>query len=663
MSPAEINQDPVQGEFFSSESDLAERLVRESIQNSLDAKLKGETARVRFAFSRDRLALSANASRPYLNGFRRHLEAVTIDRNGTRPQQGQSVGEGEAVYEAFRQLDQPMTWLAVEDFGTRGLTGQIEGNRERESDNHFWGFFRSIGISPKGEDFGGSWGLGKWVFPDASMINAYIGITRRIGEVRDLLMGMAILKTHHIDQDKFPPYGQFASFSEDDDSTWLPMPADSSARDGDFIDRAIHDFALLRSKQPGLSVVVPWPKPELNGSSIARAVLTQYFLPILKGDLVVEIDDPDETHSTLDSATLESELSHVAQSERDDESPESMRGLIHLARWAIERQEDDFIRVPSPAGNTSAKRQFDEYNFDSLRERYNHSERLAIEINVSARRSDSTAAQSQSSVFRIYLERADDLLKGHDYFVRGHLRIPHMDHITSFHARALILVDGTSELGHLLRDSEGPAHTKWDPHAERLKEGWSGGYRRVQEVRRTVPLILRQLVDDRHERQLDALADLFPADLPALSRGKQQSQSRGGGVSTRPDVPVLTPSSALLNRISGGFRVAPVGERPPALGSRWSVRFAYDMPRGGKSRAFRAFASGVTAGSFDFDLERTLAVQANGVRCSTMSANELMFTVQSANFDLRVTGFDERDLLVELEEMSEHDVDMSEAAG
>ncbi len=76
MTPAQINQDPVQGEFFSRESDLPGRLVREANQNSLDAARDGETVRVRFRFSGQRNALSPEAAAPYLEGLEKHVGAI-----------------------------------------------------------------------------------------------------------------------------------------------------------------------------------------------------------------------------------------------------------------------------------------------------------------------------------------------------------------------------------------------------------------------------------------------------------------------------------------------------------------------------------------------------------------------------------------------------------
>lgn len=219
MAPSEPNQNPFQGEFFSS--DLPERFIRESIQNSLDARAGKEPVRVRFTISGSNGSVGHERARAYLTGLRPHFEAVLRAES----ENTQSDTERRRELQARKALlDGPLPFLTVEDFGTTGLHGDIRANDIRAKGNDFWGFFRSIGISPKGEDAGGSWGLGKWVFPDASMLNAFLGVTRRVGEARCLLMGQAMLKLHELDGRKFPPVGFFAAGSTDDDKDWLPMP-------------------------------------------------------------------------------------------------------------------------------------------------------------------------------------------------------------------------------------------------------------------------------------------------------------------------------------------------------------------------------------------------------------------------------------------------------
>ena len=646
MSPSQVNQDPTQGEFFTAAADLPDRLVREAIQNSLDARRGDATVRVRFAFSGQQSALPPQLARRYLDGLARHIDAIaSADATG-------GGAEAAAMRSALKCLDQPMTYLTVGDSGTTGLLGAVDANREREAGNDFWGFFRSVGISPKGEDSGGSWGLGKWVFPDASSINAYLGVTRRDGEDRDLLMGMAMLKTHHLgDGVKYPPYGYFAAASGAGDDQWLPLPVESGGSPNELVAKAIEDFSLDRRLEgPGLSVVVPYPRETAEGddeaaltpATIARAVVIQYFLPIVRGHLEVEVVKPGERRREINAATIEAELGHIAPPRRDDNSLPALRGAIRLARWADGLDGDAHIELIAPRSGGA----LDALDLPALRESFDQRERLAFRLTLNARRRDPDTTTPVN--FRLYLERDDDLPRGHDYFVRGHLRVPGMDHIGNHKARALVLVDGESELGHLLRDAEGPAHATWDPQAQRLKDRWTGGYDRVQRVRRAALLILQRLIERPDERQFDALADLFPSDIPG-DRGRSQT----GRAGTEPPDPSKTtspgssrPSLVRLADIDSGFSFR-AASGAAAAGSTWDLRFAYDVVRGGKGRAFRQFEQGVKQEAPDFSVRNGLTVEHDGCAYEVLSDNALRVGVFRDDFRLSVTGFDERDVLVE----------------
>lgn len=653
MSPSQVNQDPVQGEFFTAAADLPDRLVRETIQNSLDARRPGETVKVRFAFSGTERALPVEKARQYLIGLRSHIQAVADGPADS--------AEAAAMRVALECLDRPMTYLTVGDSGTTGLLGEVDANREREVGNDFWGFFRSVGISPKGEDSGGSWGLGKWVFPDASSINAYLGVTRRQGEDRDLLMGMAMLKTHHLsDGKKYPPYGYFADASDSDDDEWLPLPVDSGGSPDGLVAQAIRDFSLDRRREgSGLSVVVPYPREAgeddddaaLTPATIARAVVIQYFLPIVRGDLEVEIVKPGERQREVNATTIIGELRHIARPRREDNSLSALHDVIELARWAESLENDEHIEIPAPRSGDA----LDALDLSALRESYDSGRRLAFRLTLDTRRRDPAATTPVN--FRLYLERDDDLPKGHDYFVRGHLRIPEMDFIGSYKARALVLVDGESELGHMLRDAEGPAHATWDPRAQRLRDRWIGGEARVRRVRRAALQILQRLVERPEERQFDALADLFPSDL-AAERGRARTQRAGTAEAdqTTP-TPLLTTRSAraVLADIDGGFSFRAAAGAAGTVGSVWELRFAYDVVRGGKGRAFRQFEQGVKQKAPDFSVRNGLTVEHDGCEYQIVSENALRVAVGSDNFRMTVTGFDERDVLVEAVEARPND--------
>ncbi len=662
MPPAQMNVNPVQGEFFSSASDLPERLVREAIQNSLDAALRepdgqAEVVRVRFAFSDAEHELPAVRAARYLDGLRKHVNAVAENDQAAgysqveSTPQSQAVAETRASYEAAARLDdQPMRYLVVEDFGTSGLTGEVGENGANAKRNNFWGFFRQIGISPKGENDAGSWGLGKWVFPDASGINSLLALTRREHEDATLMMGLAILKTHTIGDDKYPPYGHFVRVDERRDTEWEPMPV-SSGDQSAFIEAALEDFRLQRGARSGLSVVIPWPSDELTPSTIARAVVTQYFLPIVKGALEIEIESPDEERRVINNKTIEWEVQRIAPSENDEVSPESMLRLLQLVRWAIQqRRGEDHIslRIPTANSNPLTDPKGAIY-LDQLRERYNNNEPLAFELSLDVRRAG--ADHRTSVACYVYLQRDDSLERGHDYFVRGHLNIPDMDHMGGLRARALLLVPGDTELGHLLRDAENPAHTNWRPR-DRAGQNWYAAGPRILEVRRAPQRLVGALVERPAERQMDALADLFPSDVGANS-GSSSGNSTGGGGRTNGPVNPPPPETApvRLQGASGGFTLVANQQFPvKSVDTTWRVRFAYELARGSKNKAFSLFEKGVKDGCPDFSVRDGIGCQTSGCAIDVVADNELKVRIESEQFQLSVSGFDpNRDVLVEVD--------------
>ena len=208
MSRAEINQDPMEREFFEDEP-INTRLVRETIQNSLDAGFartsshSDEPVRVRFSLAGIHNPLPAQMAAKYFVGIAPHLDALNEidDAIARRAAQGDLTHDG-------------LPFIVIEDAGTVGLDGdweQFDDNENQPADNnHFYWFFRNIGRSGKGDSDNGSWGLGKWVFPDASHASTYIAVTRRRSDDETLLIGQSVLSKHTIDEQRYAPYGYFA---------------------------------------------------------------------------------------------------------------------------------------------------------------------------------------------------------------------------------------------------------------------------------------------------------------------------------------------------------------------------------------------------------------------------------------------------------------------
>ena len=124
-------------QFNNDDVDISETIVREAIQNSLDAAVDDPCrVKVSFRWIDAEHGLSSQFFKSLFDGQKRHAEAADIDTSQL-------------------DFDNPMA-LVIEDFGTCGLTGSINS----KDDKHFSDFWRRHGKSHKTGKSRGRWG---WV--------------------------------------------------------------------------------------------------------------------------------------------------------------------------------------------------------------------------------------------------------------------------------------------------------------------------------------------------------------------------------------------------------------------------------------------------------------------------------------------------------------------
>ncbi|MFN2475339.1 MAG: hypothetical protein ABR526_03240 [Chthoniobacterales bacterium] len=175
-------RDSANDAFFTAESleNLSEALVREGIQNSLDAARR-ESGGVRQV--RVRIQFVPTASQNVRDYLTRHF--ATARKNF---EQGLTEPDLDSLFKSDRG------YIVFEDFGTRGLSGDVnEWRLERAEQNAFFSFFRAEGRSGKSGDSLGRWGIGKQVFPTASPLHAIFALTVRGETPARVLMGSAVV--------------------------------------------------------------------------------------------------------------------------------------------------------------------------------------------------------------------------------------------------------------------------------------------------------------------------------------------------------------------------------------------------------------------------------------------------------------------------------------
>lgn len=605
MDRSEVKRDPNEAEFFTGEGE-PEAVVREAVQNSLDAKdpESNTPVRMRFALTRAPWRSEPAEQIGYFKGLFPHLRAQDFfDESGLGAE----------------------TALVVEDFGTTGLIGDPLAARD-EKDNRFYWFWRNLGRSRKDTTELGRWGVGKTAFPMSSRLMCFFGLTRRKGDPRGLLLGQSVLKTHTVGEDEYCPFGYYGQFEED--AFAHPISGVEELRQ--FSD----DFDLARAEEPGLSIVVPFPRAGLSIHALERSVIRNFYYPILKGDLVVQLSSI-RKELTLNGESVIAEAEAMSW-ESEGEQAEEILGRLRFARAVLD-QNGAVDMVLSLSGAGGAPRWSDDLadigRLEPLRDWFEEGHLVGLKAPVTVKPYHQGAVES---FFDIYLQRDRDLGGGEATFLRRGLTIKDTGKPVPSGIRGLAVVEDVA-LASLLGDAESPAHTQWQERSKEVGERYEHGAFTVRFVNQSLQFTANLLSRPPEGLDEDLLADIF--SLEEFRREEEEEEE-----SEKPEVEVTSkPQPFRITRVSGGFRVTGnprfEGELP-----NFRVRVAYDMAAGNPFAGYD---------EFDFRLGAPpLSVSDHDATVRVASGNTLDVRPVSADFEMAVTGFDtSRDLVVDVKAM------------
>lgn len=615
----ETIREPIHGEFFASDSisNPGTALVREGIQNALDAASGEEAVLVRIYLSDENQDVKAVDAEPYFATAWPHFDAPG---NGLKEKTDVSPKK-------------PCRFIAFEDFYTTGLTGNPEEafRAQDGTANHFYHFFRAEGQTDKGDSDRGSWGVGKHVFLRSSRISSVFGLTIREDDKRRMLMGKSVLRSHHV-EDRYFQDGYFGVRDGSEDDFVKP------SEDSNYIDRFAELFDLQRGTLPGLSLVVPWPDLDIDDGAIKEAVVRDYFYPILTGRLEVIVETP-SVKVWLDRNSLPDELDTLTE-----KTSAKLRPLIELAVWSQNSEATNHIVLAAPAGDRAMKWSGDlvsEKQLSMLREKLNSGENIAVEVPVNIRKRD---AEPQCSSFRIYMVSDTSEHSETPVYIREGIIISEIKSPKLRSVRAIVVADDTP-LAAFLRKSENPSHTLWE-HS-RLKEDYVFGYKTDLEfVTRSVHELVRLITAADKEEDRRILADFFsiPAsseDETVTSPGKKSSPGKGP-VSSPPVITADPPIRRIqIQKSDGGFSVVPGITEVDSL-YNLNISVGYDVRRGDALKKYD---------TADFDVSKEpIRLSYENMEISRQEGNRITARVKDPEFALHVTGFDpNRQLFVKAE--------------
>lgn len=596
LTEGELERDPHEAEFFNvGDIDPAASLIREIIQNSLDAMQSGTNSiRVRFTFGKH----AKSDDDPYYGGLIPHIESCEL-----LPR----------VY----STNDGVCFLTIEDFETTGLDGPVKREEIKEGrSGNYYNFWLCEGKSLKSGQNAGRWGLGKTAYHVASALRSFWGFTIRQDDQRRLLLGKSLLKTHLYKGVTYDYYGYFAG----DDY----KPIEGKEVLDDFCRR----FAIMRNGEPGLSVVIPMPVKDINYDSIIRSVIIHYFFPIIKGMLVVEVNH-DSTQTILNASILRD----IARQQDWENSPwtgQPVDSLMEFLEDAITMPSAKIISLQMPEGTPKMTEQLFADKLEEVRKLFSENKLLWLRVPVKIKENGKPEVNSH---FDVYIQKDESLSKSDEFYIRAGITISEIKKLGNRRVRALLSAqDGA--VCTFLGDSESPAHTDWKERTENFQNKYHRASGTLRFIKSSMQAIVGILDQPPPGLERNFLRDIFfiPESV------KEESPI------VKPPPPPPPPQNQIfdVSRILGGFRIK-LSNEEVNLPTQTFIRIAYDIRRGNPFSNYHPM---------DFDLtNQTLNINVVGGDVVALGQNHLKVSVREYNFEIQVTGFDNhRDLIVDVRE-------------
>ncbi|QDL56405.1 hypothetical protein [Rhodoferax aquaticus] len=609
-SPFQVQgRDLSEDNFAQEERSNLEILIREALQNPLDARSLDNTGPVK---------VCVNVLKPgefdvgYLSDlmskeFRERL--LASDADPLPPISVASV-------------------LVIEDFGTTGLEGQWKNpnaDGPGENWNAFW--FREGEGAKSATGSNGRAGQGKITYYRVGAARSVFGMTIRKSDGKTLLMGRsAFRRVYPYNDSKYSRHSFWGTGIEQ------PLPVVNSNE----ITRFSNAFHLTRKLEPGLSLVIPFPIDFDIGNALTT-VITEFYYPIAKGNLEVTLNGESIGADNVEEIAMRV-LPDKAAKEKKSSFSQGFRALVR----AVIEDEKLGVDLPqlkpgwdkTPSLKDDA---FEEGVLTKLRARMETGERISVRCPVSVRPKKGEVIQTS---FDVHLEVPEDLDRTEEAYVRRDLLIGSESHLVGSSylqkSRGLTLVLN-NDLSAFLADAEEPTHLKWNGSRPRLAEVYSNPQATLRAVRNAAPRILALVSNGVVKRDIRALARHFskPAEdgKPKSPGGpkhgdRNPSDTPPTEVSVRKPFKIHTGPDFVIVK-SNGTAAPHVSDLPIEC----SLELAYE---GLDQDPFKAYDP------FDFDLADTKAhkIESAGITLIDRKENRIRFSIVDPEFALEVPGFD-----------------------
>lgn len=598
----------VEDNFANEERTNVEILVRETLQNPLDARHQDEVVEVRYNLVSVDRHKSAFAQALFSEECSKHLLAGKL----TSP----------------TGLPDRIEFLVVEDFGTSGLEGcytdsSVDGASENW--NAFW-FREGEGAKPTKSNGGA--GQGKITLYTASEIRTVLAFTHRASDGAELLLGCCRFRQNYkID-------GSPARWAKEGrwGSTEVPGKLAAPIQDESFLALLEEELGLKRNGRAGTTFIVPLPSG-ITLDAIKQAVVNEFYFPIRRGRLKVDVGNVvvDATSITKLAGELGNAGRHASQ----------FRTFLELA---IKSHIDCPPMAKAKAGWVRETKLsdicFEPTELKNLKVAFENSETINVDFPVQITRKGTVEATP--GVFRVILKQDLDGDQSHELFIRQDLGIDGERRLKGSRriqpSLALTFIDDFT-LSSFLATAEEPTHRTWNSKRPKLVGQYKDPDKALNAVRNAA-LRLVEFLTPPGKRDDTALSIYFadPTSPPVKRKGGTGITPQSPNADPVPGVPVIpAPRTKPVEFVplENGFRVK---SNPPemilkSLPLRCEIDVAYATTFGDPFGQW-------DAAEFWLNDDKAFPIDSAGVSDLVRDGNRISFNMTHPVSEIKVTGFD-----------------------
>ena len=612
-------------QFFTANGGAGEvvSLIRESLQNALDAKSSKTTEPVKVKLTLGSLSSAGDI----LINFNEHVSAVIEQRNVRFP----------------KKMPNSYPFILIEDFNTTGFGGCFDKNDENNKDSlvKFWW---EEGISEKRKGGGGSHGVGKVTLSSASKSRLFFAYSFREEDDDELFFGYCRIGNHNFEKKKLREYARFGNTVDNGQL----YPYSNERGDSQKIKQFKELLSLYKRSTHGSSIFIPNINTgDINYPKVLNVVVRNFYLPIMKGLLEIEIIS-EEMEIALDK------LNFIQEANKLD-LPD-MKSKLQLA---------EFIVSDSPAFNLSSEFKFSIENkhieeesfsperFEELQKEYSECRPIKLKLNIELEPCGDE--HPQNGFFNIALQKInnsneDDNKKPFYEVFRGEIRVKDEKH-KSNKASAILDIfasdsnDNGNPLSEFFKYCEDPGHTNWNARINRQNE--SKKYKQdwpKQTIRFLVDRLIN-LLEGNKEKEITNFADDIFTIPKKLKEEVGFDDNDDGDSHLFPTFESLPPLFS-IDKLEGGFRIKPTKymNSIDLQDNEYhvDVTLSYEI-LGASKLAWKK------SGRFDIDLtDEKYALKSEEIELTNVEKNTFVFSLTNS-FEIRATGFDiNKNLYIEI---------------